>query len=185
MHTFSRIQELWSLFLRRWHNAFSIILFYIAQFLLVIGIFGTTYAMVVSCSTTLFQLRRKEPNHAKDYISMCLTSLVLCLLAFAAGQNVWLCALLNFAVPFSLVIWKCSQFTPKGHMGYAMTFVFLELRPPHDRAAAHAVGGAHFLLRPFGGSADDLRQGLSHLLGPLRADLRQSDASCPAAGWPG
>ena len=74
MHTFSRIQELWSLFLRRWHNAFSIILFYIAQFLLVIGIFGTTYAMVVSCSTTLFQLRRKEPNHAKDYISMCLTS---------------------------------------------------------------------------------------------------------------
>ena len=61
---------------------------------------------------------------------MCLTSLILCLLAFAAGQNVWLCALLNFAVPFFLVIWKCSQFTPKGHMGYAMTFVFLELRPP-------------------------------------------------------
>lgn len=130
MRTLSGIKAFWSLFLRRWHNAFPIILFYIAQFLLVIGIFGTTYAMVVSCSTTLFQVRRKEPNHAKDYISMCLTSLILCLLAFAAGQNVWLCALLNFAVPFFLVIWKCSQFTPKGHMGYAMTFVFLELRPP-------------------------------------------------------
>lgn len=113
MRTLSGIKAFWSLFLRRWHNAFPIILFYIAQFLLVIGIFGTTYAMVVSCSTTLFQVRRKEPNHAKDYISMCLTSLILCLLAFAAGQNVWLCALLNFAVPFFLVIWKCSQFTPK------------------------------------------------------------------------
>lgn len=130
MDTFPGIKGLWTLFLHRWRNAFSIILFYIAQFLLVIGIFGTNYAMVVSCSTILFQLRRKEPNHIADYVSMCLTSLLLCLLAFAAGQNVWLCALLNFFVPFCLVIWRCSQFTPKGHMGYAMTFVFLELRPP-------------------------------------------------------
>ena len=185
MRTLSGIKAFWSLFLRRWHNAFPIILFYIAQFLLVIGIFGTTYAMVVSCSTTLFQLRRKEPNHAKDYISMCLTSLVLCLLAFAAGQNVWLCALLNFAVPFFLVIWKCSQFTPKGHMGYAMTFVFLELRPPYAGAAAHAANGAHLLLRAFGGGPDALRQDPSYLLRPLRADLRQPDAPGPAAGRPG
>ena len=56
MRTLSGIKAFWSLFLRRWHNAFPIILFYIAQFLLVIGIFGTTYAMVVSCSTTLFQV---------------------------------------------------------------------------------------------------------------------------------
>ena len=119
-----------ALFWRRWKGAFSTILFYIIQFLLVIWIFGTTYAMVVSCSTTLFQLRRKEANRLEDYLSMCLVSLLLCLLAFAAGLNVWLCAILNFAVPFYLVFWKCSQFTPKGHMGYAMTFVFLELRPP-------------------------------------------------------
>ena len=85
--------------------------------------------MVVSGSTTLFQIRRREPNRLEDYLSMVLMSLVLCLLAFAAGLNVWLCALLNFGGLFALVIWKCSQFTPKGHLGYAMTFVFLELRP--------------------------------------------------------
>ena len=119
-----------ALFWRRWKGAFSTILFYVVQFLLVTWIFGSTYAMVVSCSTTLFQLRRKEANRLEDYAAMCLMSLLLCLLAFAAALNVWLCAILNFVVPFFLVFWKCSQFTPKGHIGYAMTFVFLELRPP-------------------------------------------------------
>lgn len=130
MHTLFRVKDFGSLFLRRWRNAFSTILFYIVQFLLVVWIFGNSYAMVVSCSTTMFQLRRKEPNRAEDYMTMCAMSLLLCLLAFAAGLNVWLCAVLNFAVPFFLVLWRCSQFTPKGHLGYAMTFVFLELRPP-------------------------------------------------------
>ena len=55
-----------ALFWRRWKGAFSTILFYIIQFLLVIWIFGTAYAMVVSCSTTLFQLRRKEANRLED-----------------------------------------------------------------------------------------------------------------------
>lgn len=119
-----------ALFWKRWKGAFPTILFYIIQFLLVTVLFGSTYAMVVSCSTTLFQIRRREPNRVEDYAAMCLVSLLLCLLAFAAGLNVWLCATLNFVVPFFLVFWKCSQFTPKGHMGYAMTFVFLELRPP-------------------------------------------------------
>lgn len=119
-----------ALFWRRWKGAFSTILFYVVQFLLVIWIFGSTYAMVVSCSTILFQLRRKEANRLEDYAAMCLMSLLLCLLAFAAALNVWLCAILNFVVLFFLVFWKCSQFTPKGHIGYAMTFVFLELRPP-------------------------------------------------------
>lgn len=130
MHTCSKVKDFWSLFLSRWRNAFSTIVFYIVQFLLVVWLFGTAYAMVVSCSTTMFQLRRKEPNRVEDYLTMCGMSLLLCLLAFAAGLNVWLCAGLNFAVLFFLVLWRCSQFTPKGHMGYAMTFVFLELRPP-------------------------------------------------------
>lgn len=102
-----------ALFWRRWKGAFSTILFYVVQFLLVTWIFGSTYAMVVSCSTTLFQLRRKEANRLEDYVAMCLMSLLLCLLAFAAALNVWLCAILNFVVPFFLVFWKCSQFTPR------------------------------------------------------------------------
>ena len=129
MHALSGAKEFGALFLRRWRNALSTILFYIVQFLLVVWIFGTSYAMVVSCSTTMFQLRRKEPNRMEDYVTTCAMSLLLFLLAFAAGLNVWLCAALNFAVPFFLVLWRCSQFTPKGHLGYAMTFVFLELRP--------------------------------------------------------
>lgn len=130
MKGLQKVRDFGELFLKRWRNAFSTILFYMIQFLLVIYLFGSQYAMVVSGSTTLFQLRRKEPNRLGDYLSMYLISLLLCLLAFAAGLNVWLCALLNFAVPFFLVLWRCSQFTPKGHLGYAMTFVFLELRPP-------------------------------------------------------
>ena len=130
MNSYAKVKEFEMLFLRRWRDAFSTILFYIVQFVLIVYLFGTTYAMVVSCTTTLFQIRRKEPNRAEDYVVMCAMSLLLCLLAFAAGLNVWLCAVLNFIVPFFLVLWRCSQFTPKGHMGYAMTFVFLELRPP-------------------------------------------------------
>ena len=38
--------------------------------------------------------------------------------------------LLNFTVPFALVFFQSDQFAPKGYFGYAMTFVFLELRPP-------------------------------------------------------
>ena len=130
MGTLANVKGFGALFWTRWKGAFSTILFYVVQFLLVTWIFGSIYAMVVSCSTTLFQLRRKAANQLEDYLSMCLMSLLLCLLAFAAGLNVWLCMALNFVVPFFLVFWKCSQFTPKGHMGYAMTFVFLELRPP-------------------------------------------------------
>lgn len=129
MGALTKVKGFGSLFWKRWKGASSTIVFYLIQFLLVLWLFGADYAMVVSGSTTLFQIRRREPNRLEDYLSMVLMSLVLCLLAFAAGLNVWLCALLNFGVLFALVIWKCSQFTPKGHLGYAMTFVFLELRP--------------------------------------------------------
>lgn len=114
MHALSGAKEFGALFLRRWRNALSTILFYIVQFLLVVWIFGTSYAMVVSCSTTMFQLRRKEPNRMEDYVTTCAMSLLLCLLAFAAGLNVWLCAALNFAVPFSWYYGGAANLLPKG-----------------------------------------------------------------------
>ena len=89
MGTLSKVKDFWALFVRRWKNAFPTILFYIVQFLLVTELFGTTYAMVVSCSTTMFQVRRREPNGTGDYVRICLMSLLLCLLAFAAGQSLW------------------------------------------------------------------------------------------------
>ncbi len=118
-----------ALFWARWKGASPTIFFYLVQFLLVMWLFGADYAMVMAGTTTLFQIRRREPNRLGDYLSMSVMSMLLCVLAFAACQNGLLCALLNFSLLFVIVIWKCSQFTPKGHLGYAMTFVFLELRP--------------------------------------------------------
>lgn len=67
MKGLQKVRDFGQLFLKRWRNAFSTILFYMIQFLLVIFLFGSEYAMVVSGSTTLFQLRRKEPNRLGDY----------------------------------------------------------------------------------------------------------------------
>lgn len=119
-----------ALFCSRLKGAFPTIFFYILQFLLVSVLFGQRYIIVITCSTTLFQLRHKQYNSPWDYTRMFLVSLLLCLLAYAATRNVVLCVLLNLAVPVVLVFWKSSQFTPKGYLGFAMTFVFLELRPP-------------------------------------------------------
>lgn len=119
-----------SLFRSRLKEALPIILFYMIQFLLVSLIFDQRCVIVVSCSTTLFQIRRNQYNSPIDYGRMFFVSLLLCLLAYAATRNVALCILLNLAVPIFLVFWKSSQFVPKGYLGFAMAFVFLELRPP-------------------------------------------------------
>lgn len=114
----------------RLRDAAPVIFFYILQFGLVSFFFGSEYAMVLSGSTTLFQIYRNQRNDSRAYIQIFFVPLVLCLLAFAASLTVWLCLLLNFLVPFFLVLWKSSQFNPKGYLGFAITFVFLELRPP-------------------------------------------------------
>jgi glucan phosphoethanolaminetransferase (alkaline phosphatase superfamily) len=124
-----KINNYFKMFLSRLKEAFPIILFYIIQFLLVSVLFGQQYVMAVACSTTIFQIRRNQYNNILDYIRMFLVSLILCILAYMATRNVFLCILLNLAVPVFLVFWKSSQFTPKGYLGFAMTFVFLELRP--------------------------------------------------------
>lgn len=123
-------KKLANTFQARLISALPTIVFYIIQFLVVFFVFGSQFAMVVTGSTTLFQLRHKQRNDTRAYITLFFVPLVLCLLAFLATRNVVLCILLNFGVLFFLVIWKSSQFEPKGHLGFAMTFVFLELRPP-------------------------------------------------------
>src|SRR5699024_5826333 len=125
----SKINKYCAMFLGRLKGAFPIILFYIIQFLLVSILFGQQYIMAVACSTTIFQIRRNQYNNILDYVRIFLVSLILCILAYLATRNVFLCVLLNLAVPVFLVFWKSSQFTPKGYLGFAMTFVFLELRP--------------------------------------------------------
>ncbi len=130
MINLSCFKNYWQLFIKRFKNAFPTILFYIFQFLFVEVVFGSEYVMVVACTTTIFQLRRNLANKLIDYLIICITTIILSFLAFAASQTLELCILINFIVTFFLVFIKCSQFTPKEHMGYAFTFVFLQLRPP-------------------------------------------------------
>ena len=117
-------------FWTRWRGAFPTILFYVVLFLAVTFLFGSQYAMVVASTTTLFQIRRQCNNTWGYYGKLLVSVLFLGLLAFLAGRNAVLCVALNFIVPFALVFLQSDQFTPKGYFGYAMTFVFLELRPP-------------------------------------------------------
>lgn len=117
------------LLLDRLKGAFPTVLFYIIQFIAVGTLFGQRYILVAACSTGMFQIRRKQYNHILDYIQILVIPLILCLPAYFATRNIILCILLNIAVPVCLVFWKTSQFTPKGYLGFAMTFVFLELRP--------------------------------------------------------
>lgn len=117
------------IFWKRFKNAFPTILFYSISFLLILLIFGVKYALVASTATTLFEVRYRKSVKIKELFKMIFMSLVLCILAFAATRNVVLCIILNFTVPFLLVFFQSSQFIPKGHFGYAMTFVFLELIP--------------------------------------------------------
>ena len=128
MAAMSALRGFPSLFRSRLKEALPTILFYMVQFLLVSLLFGQRYIIVVTCSTTLFQLRRKQYNTPSDYVRLFLVPLLLCLLSYAATRNVVLCVVLNLAVPIFLVFWKSSQFAPKGYLGFAMTFVFLELR---------------------------------------------------------
>ena len=86
--------------------------------------------MVGSSTTTLFQIRRQRNNTGTYYIKLLFITLLLGMLAYLASRNAVLCVLLNFTVPFALVFFQSDQFAPKGYFGYAMTFVFLELRPP-------------------------------------------------------
>ena len=123
------INKYFTLFLNRLKGAFPVILFYIIQFFLVCILFGQRYILVVTCSTTMFQIRRKQYNSIGDYMQIFFISLLLCPLAYLATRNIVFCVLLNFFVPVCLVFWKSSQFTPKGYLGFAMTFLFLELRP--------------------------------------------------------
>ena len=123
-------QTLARTFLGRLRAALPTILFYILLFTLVVSLFGLSYSMALTGTTTLFQLRRKQRNDLRRCLQLFFVPLLLCLLAFAATRSAALCVALNFTVLLFLVLWKSSQFDPKGYLGFAMTFVFLELRPP-------------------------------------------------------
>ena len=58
-------KKLANTFQARLISALPTIVFYIIQFLVVFFVFGSQFAMVVTGSTTLFQLRHKQRNGAE------------------------------------------------------------------------------------------------------------------------
>lgn len=104
--------------------------FFFFLYSIIVGLFGTRYAVVVSIFTSFFQSQRLKDHTIFFYIRLLFNSFLLCFLAYVSSFSLTFCILLNFAVPFLLVFIHSSQFNPKGYFSYAMMFVFLEMRPP-------------------------------------------------------
>ena len=68
-------------FRSRWKAAFPTILFFVVLFLTVSLLFGSRNAMVVSSTTTLFQIRRKRNNTGTYYIKLLFITLLLGMLS--------------------------------------------------------------------------------------------------------
>lgn len=128
-------------------NALPVIVFFIILFYTMILFFGTRYSIIVSFTTTVFQIRRQRSFTLRGVFLLLLEQLVICILAFLATLNLPLCILLNAFVPFFLVYLQSTQFYPKGYFTNAMAFVFLQLLPvgwsgllPLAGAIAYAMG---------------------------------------------
>ena len=158
-------------------DVWPVILFFIALFSLMVSLFGLRYAMLVSAFTTTFKIRRNQDRTPASSLRLVLNSFLLCFLAYFASLHLAACILINFIVPFLLILIHSSQFSPKGYFAYTMLFVFLELRPPDaahlpQELAALSLGLAaviiaiplyrHFLTRSKD-RRDEIRQGLLEL----------------------
>lgn len=117
----------------KWKAALPVNLFFLVLSGVMMGGFGTEYALTIAGITVLFQLRMEEENSLDYCLRLFAGNLLLCALAMAAGLHVVLCVLLNLAAPFTLVLLQSDQFSPKGYFPYLMCFAFLELRPPAPR----------------------------------------------------
>ena len=119
---------------KKWREAFPVNLFFLLVSVFILRIFGTEYALTIAAITVLFQSRMDRENTPSYFLRLLVGNLLLCLLGIAATLNIFLCVLLNLAVPFTLVLLQSDQFTPKGYFPYAMCFAFQELRPPEPSA---------------------------------------------------
>ena len=132
-----------TLYLSRFRSALPTIVLYSVQSLLIFALFGMDFIMVAACSTVIFQVRNSRVNTLSDCAVLSFGFLLMCCLAYLASHSLVMCIVLNLIVPFTLVIGMSSQFSPKGHFGFAMAFVFLELIPlPSDMFHAQLLASA-------------------------------------------
>ena len=118
----------------KWKAALPVNGFFLVLSAVVMGWYGTRYALTIAAITVLFQLRMDRENSPGYLLRLFLGNLLMCALGMAATLHLSLCVLLNLAVPFLLVLLQSDQFAPKDHFPSAMCFVFQELRPPAPSA---------------------------------------------------
>ncbi len=114
---------------RKFIQALPVIVFFLLLFYSVIFFFGMQYTMVVSLGTLLFQVNYKKQHTAGSLCVLIVQQLVLVVLAYIATWNLFLCIVLNLAVPFILIFAKTSQFNQLGYFSTLMTFTFLQFMP--------------------------------------------------------
>ncbi|HIU04605.1 MAG TPA: FUSC family protein [Candidatus Coprousia avicola] len=105
--------------------------FFIALFWIVVGLFGMSHVMPVSCYTTLFNVRHRKYNTAGQYLRFFAVSYIALAAARVATLNVALCIAMNVVMPFVFVFMRSSQLNPRRYFPYMMLFVFLQLRPEY------------------------------------------------------
>ena len=105
------------------------IIFFLALFYSVIGLFGIQHVMIVSLVTVLFQVTYQKQPTVPSLFAMMFQQILLEILAFFATLNLPLCLALNLVVPFWLIFSKASQFNQLGYFSSLMTFTFLQLMP--------------------------------------------------------
>lgn len=103
--------------------------FFIVLFWIVVGLFGISHVMPVSCYTTLFNVRYRKYNTPSQYARFFGVSLLALVAARLATLHVALCIVMNVVMPFMFVFMRSSQLNPRRYFPYTMLFVFLQLRP--------------------------------------------------------
>lgn len=112
-------------------KALPVAAFFIALFWIVVGLFGMSHVMPVSCYTTLFNVRHRKYNTAGQYLRFFAVSYIALAAARVATLNVALCIAMNVVMPFVFVFMRSSQLNPRRYFPYMMLFVFLQLRPEY------------------------------------------------------
>lgn len=112
-------------------KALPVAAFFIVLFWIVVGLFGMSHVMPVSCYTALFNVRHRKYNTAGQYLRFFAVSYIALAAARMATLNVALCIAMNVVMPFVFVFMRSSQLNPRRYFPYMMLFVFLQLRPEY------------------------------------------------------
>lgn len=105
--------------------------FFIALFWIVVGLFGVSHVMPVSCYTTLFNVRHRKYNKPTQYLRFFAVSYLALVAARLATLGPVPCIAINAVMPFVFVFMRSSQLNPRRYFPYTMLFLFLQLRPEY------------------------------------------------------